>query len=187
MGYHNRTDEKRKRPNRKQASQNIQREKGPRGEVKARNYHLSEAFENYEMMKNNTINEINLNDIDKLTPYQVFLSTMFRMGRDTKALHAQGIRQHDMPTLKLQKLEGGTTEISYLAESNVWGKSEDNETLMYFNPPVLTGVLEFISKYDTEDMKHQCIEMVHSFEELKHMKGIRTNVGNSNTAAVKAA
>jgi hypothetical protein len=185
MGYHNRTDE-RKRKGRNQNKPLVfpDVKSGPRKEIRThKRHHLCEAFKNFEEMKNNKIEEIDLNDIDKLTPYQVFLATMFRMGRDTKALAAAGIRQKDMPKLMLTTRGDTPVVLSYLAESNVWGIEENGEDVKHFNPTALTGVLEFISAFHPEHIKQSCIETVRSFEELKHINHI--SIGD--TQRTKAA
>jgi hypothetical protein len=134
----------------------------------------------YNMENNN----FEMHDIEQMTPYQVFVSSLFRMGRDSKLLRRNCIRQQQMPMIRLVTLRGKRVDICYLADSNIWATSEQDSPWFHFNPTTYTGILDFMLDYDGKQLKDACISMCIETEKILRENAIERLRGAPNSKSM---
>jgi hypothetical protein len=110
--------------------------------------------------------QFELNDFNEMTPYQVFVSSLFRMGRDTKLLSRNGVKSGEIPKISLVSYRNDIVELTYLSDSKVWGISTNNCPVMHFNPTTYNGILHFMADFEPSQLKAACLKMVVDFETI---------------------
>jgi hypothetical protein len=125
-----------------------------------------------------------VNDFEKMTPYQAFVSALFAMGRDTKALRRKGLKATETPRLRLVNLSGQVAEIEYLVDSAIWGLTLNGDGPKHFNPTTYTGILEFMTDFDAAQLKEACLAMHRDFEKILNKDAVKRLSGRQNRQAM---